>query len=110
MKTSDFADIVAAKISHVAHPKQYPVEQIEACHAFELGQREVRNPFWKEGEKTARQFISSETLFEELLAQGWQVSMIGWKRDDGSTNYGQPPSVQHKLVAVMVKLRQEKKE
>jgi len=40
-----------------------------------------------------------------MLDAGWQTSMIGWTREDGHVNFGQAPTVNHKLMAVMVKLK-----
>ena len=107
MKTSDMADIVSAKISHVAEPHRYPVSDIVSCRPIDLGDYMILNPEWKEGQGEKGKYITGDKMFEILLKEGWVTLAIGWVRHDDHVNFGQPPSVRQKLIAMMAKLKQE---
>lgn len=107
MRTSEIADIVSAKISHVAEPRRYPIEDILACRLLDLGNYMILNPAWKEGQGEKDKYFSGDKMFEHLLKEGWVALSIGWTRQDDHVNFGQPPSVRQKLMAVMVKLKKE---
>ncbi len=109
MKTSDVADLVSAKISHIVDPHREPVERILACRPIDLGDNMILKPSWKEGqgERYEDKYITGDQMFEHLLSEGWVALSIGWARDDGPVNFGQPPSVRQKLIAVMAKLKQD---
>jgi hypothetical protein len=106
MHGSDNFQTIPVKIAHIAEPKRYPVEKIEQCFSIDLSNNsKVDNPFWQEGQDEGTKKLQSDELFKWMLAAGWQTSMIGWVRGDGLVNFGQAPTVNHKLVAVMVKLK-----
>lgn len=91
---------IPVKITHVAEPKRYPVEQIAGCYPINLTDRIVRDPLSEE-----EKYLPGHSLYEKMLATGWVASMIGWARDDGPPNYGHAPTVNHSLIVVMVKLK-----
>lgn len=106
MHGSDDFQTIPVKIAHIAEPKRYPVEQIEQCFSIDFSNNyEKDNPFWQDGENEKAKKLKPHELFKWMLAAGWQTSMIGWAREDGHVNFGQAPTVNHKLVAVMVKLK-----
>jgi len=100
---SDFPQ-VPVKIAHIAEPKRYPVEEIEQCFSIDLNGYAKKYPFPQGGDDATKELKPHE-IFEKMLSNGWKASMIGWARDDGHVNFGQAPTVNHRLVAVMVKLK-----
>src|SRR5882724_4440724 len=88
------------KIAHVAEPKRYPVEKIVACYLLNLSGSSLNNPL---NQMAKEESLRPDVLYEKMLAAGWVVTMLGWVREDGNTNFGQAPTVNHQLVAVFVK-------
>lgn len=103
---SSLEKLVSAKINHIADPKRYPVENIECIRAINLCEIWESNPYWsQEKDASEEKQIAGHVLFERMLKDDWVTTMIGWAREDGHVNYGQAPTVNHKLIAVMVKLK-----
>ena len=102
------ADIVSAKINHVVDPRRYPVDDVEGCRPIDLTNHSICNPFWDKDDDGKTRYVTGSELYEMHLAKGWKAITIGWVREDGSTNFGQPPCVNQRLIAVMVKLKEKK--
>ncbi len=99
-------DAMPVDIIHVAEPKMYPIELIVGCHAFQLDD-DHKNPIDDETEEKDKKYLSGRVIFEKMLDAGWVTTAIGWARGDGSPNYGHEPTVNHVLMVVMVKLKQD---
>lgn len=100
------AQQLLAKIEHIATPADLSVDQIEKIQTVDL-LGSALNPDFKEGaSKENARWITGAQAFEKLLAQNWKTLQIVWARGDGEVNYNQPPTINHKLIAVMVKLKE----
>lgn len=78
--------------------------EIKGCREVNLSGGSHENPKWKEG-GTEKKHLKPHELIEQLLEEEWVVTNLFYKRDDGSTNYGHEPSINHSLVAVLVKIK-----
>ena len=109
MKTAQVLPGEMAAIMEIATPKMYPAENIIGCLQFGFDNVTVENPFHNEekNDPSVPKRIQPHALVEKLIAEGWEISFLGWIRNDGTTNFGHEPSVSHKLAVVMVKLRTE---
>ncbi|MDP2593907.1 MAG: hypothetical protein Q8P36_01010 [bacterium] len=104
MARDDF-DTVPVEITNVVIPRMHLADDIAACFSFNMSSLSTGNPLWKEGEPENEKSIPGNELFQKMLEAGWVTAMIGWTRDDGHVNFGHEPSIHHRLMAVMVKLK-----
>ena len=102
MTEKDFPEL-SSGIIDIVEPKRLVASQIKACHEINLSDAWVNNPLWKKGDAEDEKRMSPTNLFGKMITDKWRVVTICWKRDDGPTNFGNAPAINHILVAVLVK-------
>jgi len=80
------------------------VNEIKGVREINLSGGGFDNPKWKEG-GAEKKYLPPHEMIEYLLEEGWIITNLFYKRDDGGVNFGHEPSVIHSLVAVLVKIK-----
>lgn len=86
-----------AGLVHLVAPQTINAKKVKKCLEIELSRSTIPHPDYNDGRG-----INPSQLLKELVGRQWTILTIAYKRNDGATNFGHDPAVNHVLVAVLV--------
>ncbi|WKZ26713.1 MAG: hypothetical protein QY304_01265 [Candidatus Paceibacterota bacterium] len=88
---------------HLVEPQKVNATDVKGCVEIRTDVSNVSNPFFRKGGEE-REYISPHELMDLLINDGWKVVTVAYKRKDGTPNFGHEPTINHVLVAVLIKV------